>query len=264
MCLLRRSRPDDEGAYLVRLDGSLFKPAVNHIESASVFVHDPVSGLVKDIPTTAKYKAGAVHQRTVRRVCKPCNEGWMGTVVQRAKPFANSMILDESVELDSIAQDYLSAWIAISSMMGEYTLRETMAIEAEDRSALFKTHLPPQGNWVICIGRYKNRQPDQILRRRLHGNLKVESPDAGYNVQSEAINFQLNTYALRALLIHVFSCHKALSRSFDPLRVPNGMVRIWPRINTRIQWPCSYVFDDPRLKRLSVDYGNWFGLKTPL
>lgn len=189
-------------------------------------------------------RQGGLHKLQVKKVCKSCNEGWMGTIVEKAKKYAHPLITDQPVTLDHKAQDILSAWIAISTIMGEYINLDTVVIKPVDLEALYKTHLPPD-NWTICIGRYKGVKFFPVFRTHQYGELiRVLLPQPESLVATSRNNYQITTYTICSLLVQSFSCDNDIDFGIEASITPAGMIRIWPRVTDTIQWPCTDFLGD--------------------
>jgi hypothetical protein len=188
----------------------------------------------------------------------------MSGVVNRSKPFVERLIADQPLQLDENAQRALAAWIAISTIMAEFTDPKTQAISAEDRAALMKTGLPPM-SWRILIGRYSGKDWSPIRYRHVGGishyvdNIDAVNPDSVPRPHTIPAgtpnNIQVTTNVIRSLLIHVFSSpDPKMVDFFRDYRVPAGMVPLWPIWRPVINWPCSPIFDDART---SLMFESW-------
>jgi hypothetical protein len=238
----------------------LIPPQSNHYDIRSHVFYE--EGKKQEFPHTRIEKQGGMHKRKVRKVCQTCNNGWMGRIVEGAKPFATALILDETIELDAVAQQLLSSWIALSVIMGEYLNNSTVIVKQEDRAALFKTQKPPS-NWVICLGRCaascNATEWFPLYRHHCYGVAWDSSlPEFDKASAIPPNNFQMTTYAIRALLVQAFSCDIAIAVCLAPDRVPDGLVRIWPPQSPLIRWPCTLPLGNERLtvlsKRLSCTF----------
>ena len=234
-----------------------------HIWSDWLKAHLPASGANFQILTDTQFdhasntallsqslprkRQGSLQQLKFRNVCGTCNNGWMSLAVSAAKPLAEPLIKDMRVDLDEKAQRSLATWIAISTVMAEFTDPHTQAIPYEDRISLYKTSLPPS-NWSISIGRYSGVEWSPMRYYHVGGLMaeaSIPRPNAIYNATPK--NFQLTTYVIRSLLIQVFSSTDDSNVDFfREWRVPNGMTPIWPRFRKVIRWPRNplLVFDD--------------------
>lgn len=196
-------------------------------------------------PFTPEHRQGALVQRKLRRVCRTCNGDWMSKIVNCAKPFAKSMILDLPSELNIQAQTDVAAWIAIASIMAEMTDVKTAGIPSSDREIVARTKAPPE-TWTICLGRYKGKSYAPS-RYRHHGlgfaEQSVPGPTAVGSASPEKLQF--TTYSLQALLVHAFSCTNAeIALRLRQRLTPSNMIRIWPIQADLISWPPSAVLDD--------------------
>ena len=58
-----------------------------------------------------------VFSATVRCVCEPCNNGWMGTLETRAQPHAEPLLVGEPRTLGSEAQRAISLWAYLKCLL---------------------------------------------------------------------------------------------------------------------------------------------------
>jgi hypothetical protein len=109
-------------------------------------------------------------------VCGPCNNGWMSRLQTAMQPIMVPMIRGEQVALDEHSRGIAAAWMAMATMVGEYSSQLTMAIPQRDRTALYqhREHQIPLDlpGWQIALGRYVGRELDNPAHRRYRYWLK--------------------------------------------------------------------------------------------
>lgn len=177
-----------------------------------------------------KVQRGSMLQRKIRQVCRSCNSGWMSVIVNEAKQFAEPLIQGAQITLNASAQTKLASWIAITSMMAEFTDRSWAKVP-RDEFAKMKILKKPLPNWTIGIGlnvagnwwphRYRHCGVDVAVRK---GNIYEVEP------------VHMTTFTLKNLAVHVVS-------SPDPniiSKVRQGfftksLIQIWPVLNDTIE-----------------------------
>jgi hypothetical protein len=98
-------------------------------------------------------RPGEMGDKKLRVVCGPCNNRWMSTLQEQAKPFLVPLIRDDwSQTLDRNAQRSIAVWATMLTMVLEYADPPTISIPQSDRNALRLTCAPPDG-WIVFLGR---------------------------------------------------------------------------------------------------------------
>ena len=87
-----------------------------------------------------KFKNGDIWSQKIRNVCLSCNNGWMSRLENNIKENLLDLIIDKKIKLGANEQTRLSAWIALVTIMAEYTQRETQSVSQEERT-LFNEQL---------------------------------------------------------------------------------------------------------------------------
>lgn len=212
---------------------------------------------------------GAIHSKQPRNVCKLCNGGWMRAIENAAAYFFEIMIRGGSVSLTRADQTILAAWIASTTIMGEYTDPKTQAIPPDDRRYLMDNRTPPP-HWSIYIGRHNGESWKPI--RYSHFGVGIAALHG--NGAPELItkpNTHFTTQTLGELFIHCFgsSVPGLLRHSadfLDPLCVP-----IWPVSIDVLRWPGDQTLNDEEANAISnmlptallTRYGNSADRRLP-
>jgi hypothetical protein len=206
-------------------------------------------------------KNGDMNQRKVRKVCKKCNNGWMGGIVEAAKPIATAMILDQETNIDRKSQTDLSAWIALATIMAEFNDPPTAAIPVQDRQRLLENHCPPD-HWSIYIGRYSGKEWFPIRHRHIGGNWHFMVPGQSPAYTSDNHGLQLTTYTLGGFLVHVFSTTDPdMRQRFDAWPHHPSLFQLWPLRESlfspsqlSFNWPLTDYVGDSDVESLSNDF----------
>jgi hypothetical protein len=188
---------------------------------------------------------GSLHSKSVRVVCKKCNSGWMSSIVNRAKPVSSPMINGSATSLNQDQMTALAAWVTLATMMAEFDGYEERVIPAEDLVLIRQTKTPPR-HWFVSIGRYDGKAwgPIRYNRHRAYPQLGPEVP-AEITPECKSLAFQVTTYNLKHLLVQTF-CSRDVNAVVRYLAYPYpaGVFRIWPPLETAIQWPTGPGLQD--------------------
>lgn len=100
------------------------------------------------------FKRGPIGAKKIRRVCGPCNSGWMSALEGIAKHTLTTMITGNPILLNREMQTAVAAWTMMTAIVAEYTDVPTQAIPPADRRLLMQGNLP-NDSWRIWIGKYE-------------------------------------------------------------------------------------------------------------
>lgn len=80
---------------------------------------------------------------TVRRVCAPCNHGWMGDLERAARPTLTRLIQGELLRIRAKEQACLAFWAAKTSLMFEFTNTVGISATPDQYKHVFDRREPP-------------------------------------------------------------------------------------------------------------------------
>lgn len=155
--------------------------------------------------------------------------------------------------LDDDAQTKLTSWLALSTIMAEFTHLTTAFIPATERTFMLKYKIPSD-HWIIWIGRTTD-----FRNGKLHyyhsGHMLAEIPRDKAITSPLTANhrLQFSTHVIQSLVVHVCAStsRSALNEYRDILR-PGLFCQIWPLTGRGIDWPATPVFGEGQL-----DYFVW-------
>lgn len=184
-------------------------------------------------------RTGDPHSRRLRIVCKTCNNGWMGTLQEKAKSILAPMLNGQSVRMYRKQQTILGAWVTMFVMTSEFLARDWTSISADER-AWFKDKQRPPIHWRIWIGQ---REPYETSARWFHRTvtfLKDESEATPAGTVPDS-NTQTSTVLLGDhIVIHVMSSLVArgiIKRWQHPPNIDEMLQQIWPITFRQLIWP---------------------------
>ncbi len=148
---------------------------------------DWISGVVPDKPGSEIYvrhddrRTGDTGSRryssppfssTVKRVCKPCNNGWMSDLEGAAKPLLTPMLTGRSIVLSPSDQATIALWAVKTALMHQWTNPSGRSIPDVFYHAVYATRRPPVGTGVY-LGRAPQNRP---VAAYSHGALGIGEP----------------------------------------------------------------------------------------
>jgi len=216
------------------------------------FETDPAT--MQQRPVGRKWGGPALDMK-VKRVCGPCNRGWMGDVEQAAIPHLKPMIRGERVPVDRDARDALATWAFLRVLMAEYTHPKQVAVPESHRRWLHRERRPPRQGVYIWLASYVGERWAGYYQ---HVPLATHKRPIGAGYRPGKMNAYGVTFGVYKLVFQVFGATTA-PRGGGDLRhagpLGDATFRIWPnRGGETIALPRPVGFDDAGLR----DFANIF------
>lgn len=163
----------------------------------------------------------------VKRVCEPCNSGWMSDTEKAAIPYLKPMILGEQVPVDRRAREVLSAWAFLRVVMAEYTHPKQIAVPESHRRWLYKERKPPRKGVYVWLAGYLGEDWAGFYQ---HVPLATHKRPIGAGYRPGKMNAYGCTFSIYKLVFQVFGATTAAKggdlRHSGPLAEVTS--RIWP------------------------------------
>lgn len=201
-------------------------------------------------------REGDTHSRTVRCVCRPCNNGWMSALQNEAKPFLVPMLHGQATSLRKNAQRTLAAWAAMTAMVGEFAQKGQTAVSQEERSFLYRKGQPPSF-WRIWIARAAEvRAPGQSLWHHSAAHL-MHPDDDPTNRDPHKSNSQSTTMRFGDhLVLHMMSSSVSTGlfrRWKHPPDILAALAQVWPYKTAVVRWPPQRNLSNSQIAYLGDD-----------
>jgi hypothetical protein len=205
-----------------------------------------------------KVRQGHPGTRTVRNVCRRCNNQWISHLENSVKPVLSRMICGETCILTADVQTQLAAWAALMSVVAEFTDLPTLSIPKTNREELRSSLRAPAQSWGVWVARCQGTE--WTFRYRHHGFALVELPPGtvaphGPLVpppfgRAPACNTQSSTFGLGELLIHTRSSTVLDLADPFPDDSRSTVMQIWPYPRDSI-WPPALALSDAHANELA-------------
>jgi hypothetical protein len=199
-----------------------------------------------------------------KHFCKACNEGWMSSLENQAKPIITPLLADLAVPLDGSKQHVLARWSVKTAIVFEATGPKDWPslFTAADRALVADptaTSLP--GGTMVWLGRHAESNVTFAGGRRLLqpvaiGGTRGPSPiEAGY----------ATTLGLGRLVIQVLrvtrrddSAVKRVTLHPKPGPWKRLLLQVWSPQSVVVQWPPAASFSETgtTLDDLNERYGH--------
>jgi hypothetical protein len=194
---------------------------------------------------------GDVNASRIKAVCKDCNSGWMSRLEASARFTLVPLIEGKPAVMAEQRQRVLAAWVAMKSMVIEFSNAED-AVTKEDEREFLMLHMEPPPNWRIWIAKQHGLRWRTGLVRAANtigfaseGGTKV-LPDSSF-----AKNTQSITLGFGQLLIHAFSTRVPGLEPQPSPPMASALRKIWP-LSPGFLWPAGPVITDFGIDALSV------------
>lgn len=170
---------------------------------------------------------------TVRRVCAPCNNGWMHDLEVAAEGALTPMLQGHPTALDSNTVRVLAGWAAKTAMMRSFMDPGVNPLDTGQMRAFAQDPVPPQG-WFVFLGKV-----DLPATRTQHTKRGISiGPESG------ALVVHQTSFWLGSLFLSVVGQHgrkdlvAAVSEDIIEFTGPmsHGITRIWPQGQPTL-WP---------------------------
>ena len=95
----------------------------------------------------------------VNSVCETCNNGWMSQIESNAIPFVKPMIEGQAIKHGEAAQDIVSTWLALRTLMAfSTTKRSWPPVMWHSFDWVYANRsIPP--NWHVWLAKYHGSMP---------------------------------------------------------------------------------------------------------
>jgi hypothetical protein len=181
-------------------------------------------------PPEVRSRQGHSWTKTIRAVCRPCNNGWMSVLENAVKPILTPLIATRPHTLTVEAMRVLGQWIALKIMVGERNHPEQAVTPLEDRLK-FKSTLEIPPNFRIWIARCGagGWQTGYIRHAATIGTSPIVMPHHKFkNIHSVAFGIgDLFVFALYTTVAGVLNANPTQSEA---------VIRIFPIVDS-CNWP---------------------------
>jgi len=168
----------------------------------------------------------------------------MGKLDAAAKPLLKPLVTGHPVALGRDNQRIIATWIALKTMVSEFSDRENVVSTQAERTYLMQHHAPPD-NWKIWIGRHASPYwTDQFCRGSLRcaffskDGTPFSPDDSGLPNNTQAV-----TLGFGRMLAVIYSSTIVGINFNIPNEAKPYLVRIWP-YERGLFWPPLVTLSD--------------------
>jgi hypothetical protein len=181
-------------------------------------------------------KQGHSGTKKVRKVCRPCNNGWISRIDENAKPVAMRLIQGAATTLTTDMQQALAPWLSKIAMVGDAIEASEAYVSQDDRNYLRDNSKPPE-RWHVWIGSYAGTAWRELTMYQYRGHLRLPGPPEHSGSYASA-----STIGMGRLLALVVG-HDATAHTIDIGESAMVLKRLWP-VSDSFAWPIEPVLSD--------------------
>ena len=133
----------------------VFREKTNkHLNTSEILTN--TGGVVVQQRPIYKLRTGSTTSIQIKKVCKPCNSGWMGDLEEFAIPILTPLITGEPIVLNIKTQQTVAEWATLKTIVGEYISLYKKVITRSEEKLFYQQKRAPE-NWLIWIGRSEQK-----------------------------------------------------------------------------------------------------------
>jgi hypothetical protein len=224
-------------------------------------------------------------ESTSRRVCRTCNNGWMGNLEGLARPILVPMINGRETVLTPHDQRLVATWAYKTALtLGLAVQFDTDPIPASLYEGLFQSRVPPPACRIWIAGCHQDdrpcsrpglrpfrlRNPDGTLdlylpvdnepycptRARMAPLAKIPNPAGGFGsmLQGLCFNLSVGTLAIHILLIQAPEWPDKLACQIP---AAEGFIPVWPEKEAPLNFPGGKIIGWQDFNDLSWSVETW-------
>jgi hypothetical protein len=176
--------------------------------------------------------------RTVRKVCRPCNSGWISKIDNAANRFAPPLIQGQSITVTQEAQQALATWFAKIATVADARRPADSVVLQSDRDWIMRRSLPPL-LWQVWISSYQGTDWRDLALFQHGGILDLTEVTGNHKLKGYVTATTFGIGNLVALVIG--SEHPQIEINIGTAVLL--LKRIWPSPSA-FRWPLDHVLSD--------------------
>jgi hypothetical protein len=176
----------------------------------------------------------AIFMRARWKVCKRCNNEWMGQLQQRAKEIIGPAIDSKPIGLTPTEQGIIGNWGTMTAIMADYAHRQT--VEEYRRREFFEHQEPPPNTQVLLLDVENDMQatPAESITEltTMYFNPRLVARHDQEQVHLYGCLFSIRRFGLLVVQGSLPPRQRAL---LD--RITSQYTRVWPPTLKTLPWP---------------------------
>lgn len=180
-----------------------------------------------------KSRLGHPFTKTLRVVCKTCNESWMGSIEQQAKAHFTKLFQPKPYLLDLQAKRTIAKWMALKTLVLEFDGDSSPVASIEMREAFRKHQTIPNGMkiWMAHHNHFE-------WACGYWGRGLVTSSIPNSHFMSLKKNVQTTAFGAGPLFFLVYFSTTSFELGLNPrVHDPKMIMPLWPPDNKEAHWP---------------------------
>lgn len=189
----------------------------------------------------------------VKRVCEPCNSGWMSRMERTVQPFLGTMILGDpsSATLSTIQQRRLAAWAVKLALMLDFAHEKNPIIPPSEYEMFYKRRRPHSGMTVWLTAYSGSHWGAWAHRTSLHHRRRAFKAVLPAPEHENLYILTFTVFRVVFQVIHYFGGQGIKVEESWPWT--QSLIPLWPRGNEPVVWPRNNLaFNDHELSLLAT------------
>lgn len=218
-------------------------PRDEHTTHTEAYISWPKNVITRSPIDLRKLRQGHTGSKTLRVVCRPCNNGWLSSLEDWANRALPPLIVGgRRCSLLPEGQKKLASWAAKTTMVASRSRPRPNEITQEERTFLMENGKPPD-NWFVWIGTYQGVEWRDLV---IFQSRSALSPTPFCDPDFAPYYVQATTFGIG----HILFC--VVSSSFPGInehflgKETAGFVQIWPPQPRSVLWPTARILHDPQ------------------
>lgn len=184
---------------------------------------------------------------TIRRVCEPCNTGWMARIEEAAEPVLADLIKGNPRTLDQEAMTIAATWGYLKTLVVDLAMNGKQTLVTPVVHAWFRQFQRPPDSALVALACYGG------VRHALY-SMSGRNP---FNIPADTggsytVHMYTMILGVGHLVVKVAGHHLPIPVNLDPAAGDRKFAsRIWPQPDGAVRWPPSSMLDDTSLKEFA-------------
>lgn len=191
---------------------------------------------------------GDVGSTGIKRVCEVCNQGWLKTIQDAARPILTPLMLGETPTLTPPEVEIVNQWATMTTINVAVLHDEERGMSRDD-VAFFTAERRPPSRWKIFLGKRPIRGVEPQNYHRTMTGVREGDPAGAPQRQSH-----VTTIEVGHLLIHSVAIDEAIVR-IDAAGYASELqvLPVFPVSGDGVDWRSAPGLSGPEVHRLA----NW-------
>jgi hypothetical protein len=178
---------------------------------------------------------------TVKRVCQPCNNGWLSRLEDEAKSLLTDIVQGRPVVLTPLDQERLAVWAYKTALILALTNRSGEPYFTDEEYVVFKSNQSPAPSTRIWLATYDGPHATWYRKKLVSVTLETTGESRDGHVMVATLG--------RVVIVQLSSRWVQFNWSIPPSSA-RFLVPLWPLASGSRTWPPPDALNDLGLQQL--------------